>query len=169
MASENPYAAPIADTDVDESHLAELAGRGRRLGGALIDGFLLMLVVIPFVMLTGIWDRQMVTMDPTIMDAVYSGVFGMGIFLLINGYLLMKSGQTVGKRMLNMQIVAVSDNKILPIGKLVGLRYLPQWVVSQLPVVGGICGLVNVLFIFGKDRRCVHDYIAGTKVIMLHR
>ena len=25
--------------------------------------------------------------------------------------------------------------------------------------------LVDILFIFGKERRCVHDYIAGTKVI----
>ena len=31
---------------------------------------------------------------------------------------------------------------------------------------GGL-GLVNVLFIFGPERRCVHDYIAGTKVINL--
>ena len=38
-------------------------------------------------------------------------------------------------------------------------------IVAQLPVIGAILGLVNILFIFGPEKRCLHDYIAGTRVI----
>jgi uncharacterized RDD family membrane protein YckC len=44
-------------------------------------------------------------------------------------------------------------------------RMLPIQVVGIIPSVGSIiAGLVNPLFIFGKDKRCLHDYIAKTKV-----
>ena len=26
-------------------------------------------------------------------------------------------------------------------------------------------GLIDILLIFGSDRRCIHDYLAGTKVV----
>jgi uncharacterized RDD family membrane protein YckC len=26
-------------------------------------------------------------------------------------------------------------------------------------------GLIDVLLIFGSERRCIHDYLAGTKVV----
>jgi len=37
--------------------------------------------------------------------------------------------------------------------------------VSQVPQVGGLIGLVDILFIFGKERRCLHDLLAGTRVV----
>jgi len=59
----------------------------------------------------------------------------------------------------------VVDNQILPLGRLLALRTLPVWVAAQVPWVGGLLGIIDVLFIFGKDRCCIHDKIAGTKVI----
>jgi len=32
-------------------------------------------------------------------------------------------------------------------------------------IAGRIFGLVDILFIFGKEKRCNHDIIAGTKVV----
>lgn len=165
MASDNPYASPDAEVEVDDSVQSELAGRWRRLGGSLIDGILLMIVWFPIMMVAGIWDRMM-DVQATFSDTLVSTVLGIGLFLLLNGYLLMTSGQTLAKRTLGMRIVSVADDKILPIGKLIVLRYLPQWVLAQLPVVGGFVGLVDSLFIFGEERRCAHDYIAGTKVVL---
>jgi hypothetical protein len=44
-------------------------------------------------------------------------------------------------------------------------RILPMQVVSIIPCGGQfIAGIVNPLFIFGKEKRCLHDYIAKTKV-----
>ena len=36
---------------------------------------------------------------------------------------------------------------------------------GQVPIAGQLFNLINILFIFGKKRRCFHDYIAGTMVI----
>ena len=44
-------------------------------------------------------------------------------------------------------------------------RYLPVQAVGALPAVGPLLGFANVLFIFRGDRRCVHDLIAGTRVV----
>ena len=150
---------------VDDDEPGMLAGRGRRLVGAIIDGLVMIIVVIPITIAMGYWDRvleEQNTLEDTLLFTVISCI----AFLLVNGYLLANRGQTVGKMMLSMRIVSFQDNRILPVGRLLGLRYIPQWVIGSVPVVGGLLALVNILFIFGEQRRCVHDLIAGTKVVM---
>ena len=34
-----------------------------------------------------------------------------------------------------------------------------------VPVLGPLASFVDILFIFGASRRCVHDLIAGTQVV----
>jgi hypothetical protein len=36
---------------------------------------------------------------------------------------------------------------------------------GAIPFVGNFVGLVDALMIFGEDHRCLHDRIAGTRVI----
>ena len=44
-------------------------------------------------------------------------------------------------------------------------RMLPMQLIGLIPSFGQfISGIVNPLFIFGKERRCLHDYLAKTKV-----
>jgi len=86
-------------------------------------------------------------------------------FLLVHGYPLATRGQSVGKILVQTRIVSVEDGKILPFSKLIALRYLPLWVAAQIPVVAQIFGLADALFVFRDDRRCIHDLIAGTRVI----
>ncbi len=62
------------------------------------------------------------------------------------------------------RIVSVRDGRLLSFGRLIGLRYLPVWLVSVIPVIQ-LFGMIDALFIFRRDRRCVHDLIAGTKVV----
>jgi hypothetical protein len=38
-------------------------------------------------------------------------------------------------------------------------------VVAMIPVVGGLISLVDIVLIFRRDRRCLHDHIAGTRVL----
>ena len=45
------------------------------------------------------------------------------------------------------------------------IRYFVFGVAGQLPVIGQIVSLINVLFVYRKDKRCVHDHLAGTIVI----
>ena len=164
MTDENPYAPPDANVEVDADEVTELAGLGARLGGAIIDGIIAMVVVLPIIFLVGFWDAMM-TGSESGMILVWSFLITFGAFILIHGYPLATRGQTIGKIAMQTRIVSVQDGKILPFGKVVGLRYLPVSVITQIPLIGGIFGLINVLFIFREDRRCVHDLIAGTKVI----
>jgi uncharacterized RDD family membrane protein YckC len=40
---------------------------------------------------------------------------------------------------------------------------------SALAGIGWIFALVDALFIFREDRRCLHDFIAGTRVVRATR
>lgn len=51
------------------------------------------------------------------------------------------------------------------LSKILLARQLPVQVMSVLPGVGGLLAILDVLFIFRKDQRCLHDLIAKTRVI----
>jgi uncharacterized RDD family membrane protein YckC len=74
-------------------------------------------------------------------------------------------GQSIGKLVVGARIVDYNSGQILPLLKLIGLRLLPVTIVALIPVVRSFAGLADVLFIFGSKQRCVHDLIAGTKVV----
>ena len=87
------------------------------------------------------------------------------IFMAINSYLLVTKGQTLGKLALGIRIVDVASNGAATAVKLLGLRYVLVLLVMAIPMIGQALGLIDVLFIFRSDRRCVHDLLAGTKVV----
>jgi uncharacterized RDD family membrane protein YckC len=163
MNEDNRYApprAPVSDSTVDE----ELAGRGTRLAAAIIDSLILGLVIWPYAMSTDYWTRAM--QDQIEMsDLLQLSLVSLLGFLVLHGYLLHKYGQTIGKRLLGIRIVSATDGQIVSLGKIFGLRYVPIQIASVIPVVGNILPIIDVLFIFREDRRCLHDLIAGTKVI----
>jgi len=162
MVDENPYAPPDAEVDVAET--GELAGRGARLGGVIIDQIIIVVLVVPLTFVMGYWDRAAAGVD-TFTDTLWIGLMSIVAFLLVHGYPLATRGQSVGKILVQTRIVSVEDGKILPFSKLIALRYLPLWVAAQIPVVAQIFGLADALFVFRDDRRCIHDLIAGTRVI----
>ncbi len=45
------------------------------------------------------------------------------------------------------------------------LRSLVPGLIAAIPRLGALFVLADVLSIFGEERRCLHDYIAGTKVV----
>ena len=47
------------------------------------------------------------------------------------------------------------------------LRYLPTSAVSLIPYAGSFVALLDVLFIFRRDQRCIHDHLAGTVVVKI--
>ncbi len=168
MNDENPYAAPEADVQVDANPSGELASRGARFVGAVVDGIAMFAVMVPFLLVTGIWATALeggASVGTGITEALAIFAFSVVVFLIINGYPLAKRGQTVGKMVAKTRIVSIKDDKILSLGSVVGLRYIPVWVLSQIPLIGGLFGLVDALFVFRDDRRCIHDLIAGTRVI----
>jgi len=90
------------------------------------------------------------------------GFFG---FLGVQIYLLVQQGQTIGKRTVGIRIVEYSDGSLLGAGRILGMRGVLPGVIAGIPYVGWLFALVDVLFIFGEERRCIHDYMAQSKVV----
>lgn len=161
----NPYESPNSDeSDLIGDEDAELASRLLRLGAAFLDGLLAIIVVVPYLFLIGYMGRAFRN-EIGITDLVLASVGGFVIYLLMHGYPLASRGQTIGKWLFRIRIVDFQTAQLLPLRRLVGLRIVPLWVISQIPLIGPLAALIDVLLIFGKERRCVHDLIAGTKVI----
>ena len=80
-------------------------------------------------------------------------------------YLLTTSGQTIGKKAMGIRIVRVDTGGLPGFGGAVALRWLVPALIGAIPYIGWTFGVADVLFIFADDRRCLHDHIAGTKVV----
>ena len=163
--SQNPYQAPQAALQEQLPGQLVLASRGARLGAILIDTLLLMLVSVPVAYFSGAFDAVMQGLEPSLGQQVSGLLVGMLAFVLIHGYLLKNYGQTVGKYLLGIGIVDLHGNvpDFLP---MVAKRYLLLWVITAIPLVGGLIGLADCLSIFRGDRRCLHDLVASTRVVL---
>ena len=76
--------------------------------------------------------------------------------------LLRREGQTVGKRLLRIRIVDEETGVRGAVVRNVVLRYLVNWLLILIPPYV----VIDHMLIFAKNRRCVHDYLAGTKVVV---
>jgi uncharacterized RDD family membrane protein YckC len=177
----NPYASPQTETVWDAPTLESgirLATRGERLGGAMIDGVLLLLIVLPVSLGLSFWEFGAVSLFvdewdsatgsftwASIMAELGGLLLGVVAFLILNGYLLAKRGQTLGKSMLRMRIVSETTGHLLPFGRLLLKRYLSFWLLSCFPGIGNFVTLIDSLAIFRANHKCLHDDFAGTVVV----
>jgi uncharacterized RDD family membrane protein YckC len=127
----------------------------------IADVILVFVAYIPFVASGG-----MGTMDPTTPSAPPMGGFTVTMALLValavaQVYFLSREGQTLGKKALRIRIVRYDDGGNPGFVKAVVLRIFVNGFLGIIPLYG----LADVLFIFGAEKRCIHDYIAGTKVV----
>jgi uncharacterized RDD family membrane protein YckC len=164
----NPFQAPGQIVrDVQNPNAIVYAGRGQRFGGALIDGILAVIVTMPIILaFFGFsWTSYGVWVSGNMLIAsLMSMVLGLVIYLLLHGYLLHTSGQTIGKKLLGMKIVR-SDGSKPDLVHLIVRRVVPLALVGNIPYIGGVLMLVNALLIFRTNHRCGHDEIADTYVV----
>lgn len=166
MQDSNPYSAPSAHVaDIAPAGTQELAGRGMRLAAAIVDGLILVAIMLPLMYMGGYFSGIMTGEQPGFGTQIMWAVLGFVVFVVVQGMPLNASGQTWGKKMLKMKIVDL-EGRQPSFATLIGKRYLPVQAVTAIPFVGGLFGLVNVLFIFGEERRCLHDLVAGTRVVV---
>ncbi|MDN3384037.1 RDD family protein [Pseudoalteromonas sp. APC 3358] len=138
----------------------EKATRSDRLVAAIVDGVLGVVCFIPVFMLVGFGSLS----QPTL--TLSAGLLGYGILstLVLHGYLMYQRGQTIGKSLMSIRIENL-DGTQASFTTIYFKRMLSMQLLSLVPSVGQfIAGFVNPLFIFGKDKRCLHDHLAGTKV-----
>ncbi|HEV2679708.1 MAG TPA: RDD family protein [Rhodanobacter sp.] len=167
----NPYAAPAAVVDDvaawDARDLeSRKASRGKRLGAALLDGVISLIWLAPIIWgATMVGDvRQGIKPAAPMIGVVVLGIVLMLAICIINCVMLHRSGQTVGKRALDIAVVR-SDGSRIELMRYIFLRVVPVVLMGMIPFVGRLVNLVDPLLIFGPERRCLHDLIADTIVV----
>lgn len=147
---------------VSQSKLASLSDR---LAAALVDmvltGVPILLLVIIFFGFNG-WIK--LVRENTQVYMVVMLIAGQAVYLALHGWLLYKYGQTIGKKFLGIKIVDL-NNELPELFSSYGMRYFVPSIINIIPFIGGFIYLVDILFIFRRDRRCIHDHLAGTKVV----
>jgi uncharacterized RDD family membrane protein YckC len=130
----------------------------------MLDGLIALIWTLPLLFFLGGWDYAIHGQPVPWQTSAVVAVLGFILFMLVNGYFLRSNGQTLGKKLVGIRIVSL-DNTVPGLGRIIFLRYAPISAVALVPNVGTLSTLANALFIFGGSRRCVHDLVAGTKVV----
>lgn len=130
-----------------------LAFRLSRLGAKLIDGPLYIGSLIAFVVVNHVLD---IWQGFLLLAFILGGVIPIIQIVLLTNY-----GQTIGKIIFNIRIVSVRTGQNAGIVRNWVLR---RWVNTLLWVLPGYM-LVDILFVFRTDRRCIHDLFSGTRVV----
>ena len=142
-----------------------LASRWKRLWGALLDGFIGLTLMAPLIMVFGMWRTEDAQISLISKQRIMANLLGWGVFLVLNIYLLKNHGQTVGKKIVGTRIVSKEDGQIMTLGHILFYRYLLMSIMAYIPILYKYFPIVDVLFIFRKDKRCIHDIVAGTVVV----
>ena len=176
-----PASAPTAGT----AAAVELtpADRLTRLFAVLIDSAIGVLCALPGALVLGSAFFQIVIdasrgLEPDFTDIepgrllLGMALIGLGTFSLLLVQIIMVSmrGQTIGKRLLGIRIVRFGDGSNPGFVRAWLLRSLGVGLIGTfaaliLPMLGNVFSIVNYGFIFRADRRCLHDFIADTKVV----
>lgn len=166
----NPYAPPsptseieqaLTGRDDDDEPVVLLAERGTRWWARVVDNLLLGASSIPAVIMLG----ENRGGDSTAALAMFVLPFAL---LCYQWYLIATSGQSLAKRWMKIKVVRLDNG---PVGFVHGVL-LREWILfgfQMIPILGRIVGLADAVMIFGNDRRCLHDQIAGTKVVLVLR
>ena len=171
----NQYAPPRSEV-ADVAALGPAgyvkAGRGSRLAAASLDGLILSLPLAPaYVAALG----PVVRSGHLTVLGIWMAVVGTGLLfyigLLINlvlwvvmAVLVHRNAQSIGKKLCGIKVTR-TDGSRATLGRIFWLRNVANSAIQFIPGIGALYGLVDVLFIFGEQQRCCHDYLADTVVV----
>jgi uncharacterized RDD family membrane protein YckC len=166
----NPYAPPTAHEPPPEADRDEMlipAGLGERFFARFIDGLLGSVLAIPIVFFIILRDQDFAkaSQNPLLGLMFFAATLPVSIY---QWSLIARTGQSLGKKWLNIRIVK-TDGAPVDFVSGVALRDWVTTVIGFIPVVGGLINFVGILLIFGQERRCLHDRIAGTRVVAAFR
>lgn len=140
-----------------------LASRGSRLIAVFIDMVIMMVINVPLIWVVRTAFSWVEALSP-VPHALVMGLLNLMIFGCVNAKFLIESGQTIGKKIVGIRIVDL-NNQLLSLEKLLIYRYGVWWLIIGIPFVGSSLVMLDVLFIFSPAKRCLHDVLAGSKVV----
>lgn len=142
-----------------------LAGRSRRLFATIIDLIVTPIVGVAIMLVTGILEsaEAYASTEQTVARVLLLAVSS---YFVVHGWLLFSRSQSLGKSLLRIMIVDNSSGEPASFWKLILLRLwaLPLIYLLAIPMAA-IIPILDQVFIFGKSRRCLHDYLCSTKVV----
>lgn len=84
----------------------------------------------------------------------------------IQAHFLLRTGQTVGKKIMRLRVVMAETGEHPSWEHLLLLRPLGI-VIGVIPLVGQIINLVDRFLLYHDERRTVEDRISGTKIVSI--
>jgi uncharacterized RDD family membrane protein YckC len=142
-----------------------LAGRSRRLFATIIDLIVTPIVGVAIMLVTGILEsaEAYASTEQTVARVLLLAVSS---YFVVHGWLLFSRSQSLGKSLLRIMIVDNGSGEPASFWKLILLRLwaLPLIYLLAIPMAA-IIPILDQVFIFGKSRRCLHDYLCSTKVV----
>lgn len=172
----NPYAPPTSQklSSGDYAGNAPLATLGQRLAAAILDGLTFMVVYLPLIAGIGFAAFTQISENPEQLENIDFepnwGLIGLAVILglgliVVNIVMLATRGQTIGKRVMAIRIVDVEQDVNPGWVRTIILRSVVNTFITMVPFLGSLYAIVDILFIFGQERRCIHDLIATTRVV----
>lgn len=149
----------------------ELASRETRFIAAFVDALLIGTPIIVALTTEALLGRPGAgggKFGPTNFVDLGVGTLGTLAVLGVNLLLVHKYGQSIAKRWFGLKVVR-SDGSRADVGRIVLLRNGLPMLIGAVPLVGSFFELVDALFIFRKDQRCIHDHMADTIVVRVQR
>jgi uncharacterized RDD family membrane protein YckC len=173
--SNNRYAPPrseVSDIVPLDQPGSVLAGRGSRLAAAVIDGLIFTLPLTPAYFTA--FGAAFRSGHATVLG-FWAAVFATGMLFYIGSLIdivlwvvvavmVHRNAQSIGKKLCGIK-VARTDGSRATLGRIFWLRNVLNSAFRFVPVIGPLYGLIDILMIFGEQRRCCHDYIADTIVV----
>ena len=175
---------PVAVTPISGG--PELADRGRRLGARLIDWAIQAVLAIPGLILLGTEVIKLILLASQGQEPDFENldlprvILGISvllgaalILLVVQAWLLSTRGQSLGKMAVGIRVVRFADSGKAGFVHAWLLREFVMSIIavflSVIPILGVLLQpafqLTDICFIFRDDRRCLHDLLAGTKVV----
>jgi uncharacterized RDD family membrane protein YckC len=144
------------------------AGRGARLVATIVDilfqTFIFALFAVPLAFMGAMVGDSEPSGGLALVLMGLGFVIGFFAGIGIQGFLLAKSGQTVGKKLFKIRIVDPAGRQPTAV-KLFVMRTILPIFICQVPVLGMLFNIGDSLAIFRDNYRCLHDDLADTYVI----
>ncbi len=144
------------------------ADLGKRFLGAFVDGLMGGLFIGPgygMFIASGIDNPQRRVDESMAMIGLLLLMLGGLTLLAIQCYLLATRSQSIGKWLVNTQIMDYETHQPAGFVKAFWLRGVVNQLICGIPCLGAIYALIDIFAIFSEERRCLHDQIAGTYVV----
>jgi uncharacterized RDD family membrane protein YckC len=172
MPETTPFVQGALDLDLPaEARPMDLAELPVRIKAGILDG---LIAFLPAGIATGILNAVVLSHLPLpgfllgIVSGAGTAAAAAGVFYAVNRTSLERDGQTFGKRCFGIRI-AKPDGSVPPLSDSFVKRWL--WVFGAgalVPFVGPLVPLADLVMLFlSKDRRALHDVLAGTVVVKL--